>query len=363
MITGIYTSSQLDKNDVLYNTVQGKPLFYRIDKSDILAENVGQAILINCTNVTIKNSKITGVGVAIHLILSNNCSIYNNTIENCRTGVFLFGSYGNEIKSNMIENCTSYGIYLRSSSQNRIFDNILNNSLNVGFFGSYSENLWNTTKTLGKNILGGSYLGGNVWLKSDGAGFSQVCEDNDSDGICDQVYQISSSNIDYLPLKYSLPPVASFTFIPTYPIVGEVVTFNGSSSRDLDGQIVSYFWNFGDGNTETTTSPTIQHTYSSLGTYTVTLTVTNNDGLTNTTSKQITVSAGESVPDGVEDNLEQLITKYYPSFDWSTDTPTQQDVVQAITNAVSQYFSTTDPAERQEILDDVIQLVGLYFQL
>ncbi len=85
------------------------------------------------------------------------------------------------------------------------------------------------------------------------------------------------------------PPVAYFTFSPTSPETGETVTFDASSSYDPDGLIVSYVWNFGDGSYKSTSTPTIQHTYSSAGTYTVTLTVTDNDGLTASTSKQITV--------------------------------------------------------------------------
>ena len=72
----------------------------------------------------------------------------------------------------------------------------------------------------------------------------------------------------------------------------------------------------------------------------------------------------ESTVDGVDDALEQLVTKYYPAFDWTADTPTKQDVVQAVINAVQLYFDPrTDPTEQQKILDDIIQLIQLYFQL
>ena len=91
---------------------------------------------------------------------------------------------------------------------------------------------------------------------------------------------------EYVPNK---PPVASFTYSPENLVVGQAVTFDASGSYDLDGSIVSYEWDFGDGTTETTTSPTIQHTYSSGGIYTVTLTVTDNDGLTDSYSTTITV--------------------------------------------------------------------------
>ena len=60
------------------------------------------------------------------------------------------------------------------------------------------------------------------------------------------------------------------------------------TSTDTDGSIVSWSWDFGgDG---TSNNPTPSHTFSSAGTFNVFLTVTDNDGGTNTTSQNVTVS-------------------------------------------------------------------------
>ncbi|MEM4221895.1 MAG: NosD domain-containing protein, partial [archaeon] len=59
------------------------------------------------------------------------------------------------------------------------------------------------TKTSGTNIVGGPYLGGNFWAKPDGTGFSETCNDNDHDGICDSSHDLATDNIDYLPLTFS----------------------------------------------------------------------------------------------------------------------------------------------------------------
>jgi hypothetical protein len=61
----------------------------------------------------------------------------------------------------------------------------------------------------------------------------------------------------------------------------EEIVFDASASRDPDGWIVQYRWNFGDGSTASITSPTITHAYPADGTYTVELTVVDNGGLTN----------------------------------------------------------------------------------
>ena len=82
----------------------------------------------------------------------------------------------------------------------------------------------------------------------------------------------------------SLPPVASFTSSAT----GLKMAFDGSGSSDPDGTIASYAWNFGDGSGSASAKP--NHTYSNDGSYTVQLTVTDNSGVTNTTSKTVTVA-------------------------------------------------------------------------
>lgn len=76
---------------------------------------------------------------------------------------------------------------------------------------------------------------------------------------------------------------------------GVLITFDGFGSSDPDGNIVSYAWDFGDGNTGTGVDPT--HTYIQDGIYTVTLTVTNNDAATNQASTTTTISDTEPTAD------------------------------------------------------------------
>jgi len=84
-------------------------------------------------------------------------------------------------------------------------------------------------------------------------------------------------------------PVAIFEFHPDSAKTGDAIFFNASESYDPNGIIVSYAWDFGDGNTTTVTEPTVSHTYSSGGNYTAVLNVTDNDGLWNTFSRVIFV--------------------------------------------------------------------------
>ncbi len=65
------------------------------------------------------------------------------------------------------------------------------------------------------------------------------------------------------------------------------VTFDASLSKDSDGSIVSYAWNFGDG--ATGTGAVARHSYQAAGAYTVTVTVTDDRGLSASVSKPLTV--------------------------------------------------------------------------
>ena len=70
-------------------------------------------------------------------------------------------------------------------------------------------------------------------------------------------------------------------------LIGETVSFDGSGSYDPDGTIVSYDWAFGAGTTGTGVTTT--HAYLTAGNYTVTLTVTDNEGATGTDTAIIRV--------------------------------------------------------------------------
>lgn len=65
---------------------------------------------------------------------------------------------------------------------------------------------------------------------------------------------------------------------PAEGVVGDSLNFNGSSSTDPDGSITGYTWDFGDGTTGS--GPNVGHVYGAYGTYQVTLTVTDDAGLT-----------------------------------------------------------------------------------
>jgi len=93
-----------------------------------------------------------------------------------------------------------------------------------------------------------------------------------------------------------LPPAAEFAYAPTEVRATEEVGFDASGSHAPAGQIVSYAWDFGDGTTAEGVSPV--HTYAEEGTYTVTLTVTDEVGGVDEAQAELEVlPAAEPPPD------------------------------------------------------------------
>lgn len=80
-------------------------------------------------------------------------------------------------------------------------------------------------------------------------------------------------------------PVSSFTFTRSF----QTVNVDGAASSDPDGPIATYAWDFGDGTTGSGVTAT--HAYANPGTYTVSLTVTDEGGLSHTTTQPVTAAA------------------------------------------------------------------------
>ena len=101
-----------------------------------------------------------------------------------------------------------------------------------------------------------------------------------------------------VPLPYDPPAGGDPVAVPGGPYSGYVgvpITFDGTGSYDSDGgAIAGYTWDFGDGTTGG--GAVVQHTYTAADTYVVTLTVVDDEGISNSNSTMATVS-GDSVLD------------------------------------------------------------------
>jgi PKD repeat protein len=212
--------------------------------------------------------------------------------------------------------------------------------------------------------------------------------DTDGDGIIDSyettLYDTSTltSEVFYSRQKAAPgAPNASFSFSPIRQTVSyqpftrpPQVTFNASTSRDIDGTIVKYYWDFGDGTNITKLSseanPTIvRHSYLAYGNYTVSLTVTDNDGLNSTVKANVIIrlstsaldsdSDNDKAPDGYEVS-EIRITTYNASYtEVYTITPVETNLMVlhypvTAKYGVTEIKPTTDPLDPDSDDDGVL---------
>ncbi|MDD5595899.1 MAG: PKD domain-containing protein, partial [Candidatus Omnitrophica bacterium] len=101
------------------------------------------------------------------------------------------------------------------------------------------------------------------------------------------------SNIATVSLHVKLPPKAKISIVTPAPTTGSAVTFSSSNTEIGSGDIVSYNWNFGDGSSSAVANP--NHIFQNSPwwqdkTYQVTLTVTDSNGVNDSTSDTVNVS-------------------------------------------------------------------------
>ncbi|MGC1165812.1 MAG: PKD domain-containing protein [Solirubrobacterales bacterium] len=105
-------------------------------------------------------------------------------------------------------------------------------------------------------------------------------------------------------------PLPSFTSAPATPKVAETVSFDGSASSDPDGSIVKYEWDL-DGNgsyeTDSGTTASATHAYEAAGSVKVGLRITDSEGATASTTRQLTIGEAPSEEPGPSGYSESVL--------------------------------------------------------
>lgn len=119
-----------------------------------------------------------------------------------------------------------------------------------------------------------------------------VCQDNNNTE--PGTSSIRNQNFKFVPLERvvglgtdSPPPNQPPEAVSAADCTDMTCDVSSVGSRDPDGTVVAYAWDLGDGTTGT--GPSLSHTYSMAGSYTITLTITDDDGATDQASGSVTV--------------------------------------------------------------------------
>jgi PKD repeat protein len=111
-------------------------------------------------------------------------------------------------------------------------------------------------------------------------------------------------------VRDGVAPTAKFSVSPQNGDVNTTYTLNASSSTDSDGSIRNYLWDLGNG--QTVSGPIVNTQYKNSGTYFITLTITDNNGLQNSLQKSIDVGAFDS--EKAAEEIRSVITEFFRRF-------------------------------------------------
>jgi len=186
-------------NNVESNMVNDKPLVYLENKSNEIIKNAGQAILVKCDNIIIKNQNLSNATVGVELWETCNSKITDNCLSNNFRGIEIFvSSSNNTISDNIISN-NCQGIYLyKHSNNNFISDNIISyNDDGIYIYYSCSNNAIYHNNFI--NNTANAYDGckNNVWynITTERGNYwsNYTGRDSNGDGIGDTPYRISKN--------------------------------------------------------------------------------------------------------------------------------------------------------------------------
>ncbi len=293
------SSNSLTSNQVVSNT--GFGFYLRNSNSNNLNINIatrndrGIYLINSNTNTMSSNSISENYNYGILISYSNYNTISRNTANQTSRGIHLDSATSNTVSGNIVANNSVSGFFMcRGCHRNFFYNNYANNTLNADI--NNTDTTWNLpTKTAGRSIVGGPYIGGNFWASPTGKGFSETAQDKDGDGIADTPYTWLNTNrtnvTDYLPLvPVSNPqlPVLPAANLNTNVISGTAplaVQFTDISENSL-----SRSWDIDNDGIPDSNSKSFTHLYEVPGNYTVTLTVINEYG-TSSKTQQIIVEA------------------------------------------------------------------------
>jgi hypothetical protein len=148
------------------------------------------------------NRIIRGDDTCLYAVNVANLQLVNNTFQDCEDAVWL-----TEVNNSLIISNKIYANWLplffnNPGPGNLVFNNYLKTRSGPNYvyiYDNHNPPRFNISKQLGKNIVNGPFMGGNYYGKYNLQGFSDLCSDNNLDGLCDNPIYYNGS-VDMLPL-------------------------------------------------------------------------------------------------------------------------------------------------------------------
>lgn len=194
--------------------------------TDITLTRCGEGItLVHHPDLMISDLNIEGVSGSGIVMADSTARILRSLISGSgKDGIEVHGGSGSEISSCTINKSGDAGISLDKVSDLRIYNNILDNHLNIRAGSDSRGVVLQTAREERENIIGGRILGGNYWISDNPAlPGSDTIPDADGDGIGDVPYNPGIGSTDSLPLVRTRTHVPEPKIVPVEPVTPEVV--------------------------------------------------------------------------------------------------------------------------------------------
>ncbi len=140
-------------NVVRGNTVNGKPLVYLEDMSDMSVAEAGQVFLVGCTGITVSGQQLCNTTVAVELLASSGCHVTGNTVSGNLAGVMLWNASGNHVAGNDISGNMFEGVDVGPFSHHTHIEGNVIRGNNDGI------SMWSQGNVVAGNVISGNWHG------------------------------------------------------------------------------------------------------------------------------------------------------------------------------------------------------------